>query len=412
MEGELIKEQRFAALPVRIGRNTLNDMSFPSGRVSMLLSNFHARVEVLDNRIFIRDVGSKNGVYVRPGGTIFRVPPDTPYDLAACNYEFFLGPQIQMRLEIVNSAEDAPRQSASGAVLGNMQMLASQPLGGNGVLDPPPLPPLPGAAQAPQYEFQPGMPPAQFPYGPSPLGLQPDVGPAPGGYAPAPNVPHVAERSVDLSKTGHFSHVNLETLAHRGLCEVAASLVPGHELRTAGDVARFVTKLHDAMEVFCRCFIPLREGHAQFVSSLDLQRAIMQRSMYRSKAYLAVEMAKDPGSVAAALLDWTDESLDAHKAVEGIFADLMIHQVAMLDGVMQGVRALLEELSPDAMERQLGAKLGIALTGRYKALWQAYCQRFEELSEEGQAFSHIFGREFTEAYRDYQNRRLTGRPPP
>ena len=112
-------------------------------------------------------------------------------------------------------------------------------------------------------------------------------------------------------------------------------------------------KLHDTVEVFCRCFIPLREGYAQFVSQMDLQRAAMQRSMNRSRSYAAIESAKHPGQVAMALLHWREPSFDAPKAIEGIFADLMIHQVALLDGVMQGVRALLDELSPDNVEKML-----------------------------------------------------------
>jgi predicted component of type VI protein secretion system len=43
--------------------------------------------------------------------------------------------------------------------------------------------------------------------------------------------------------------------------------------------------------------------------------------------------------------------------------------------------------------------------GRYKAMWETYRDRFEELSEEKQAFTHIFGPEFTEAYREYRRRR-------
>ena len=39
-------------------------------------------------------------------------------------------------------------------------------------------------------------------------------------------------------------------------------------------MARLLTKLHDAIEVFCKTFIPLREGYAQFVSSMDLNRAV------------------------------------------------------------------------------------------------------------------------------------------
>jgi type VI secretion system protein ImpI len=141
-----------------------------------------------------------------------------------------------------------------------------------------------------------------------------------------------------------------------------------------------------------------------------LQKAAMQRSMNRSRGYMAVELAKDPAAVAAALLDWKDPSLDAPKAIEGIFADLMLHQVALLDGMMQGVRALLDEFSPESIQRivedrEPRSPLGLHLGGRHKALWEAFCARHEELSEEKQAFGHIFGAEFTEAYREYRRRR-------
>jgi hypothetical protein len=270
----------------------------------------------------------------------------------------------------------------------------------------PPLPPLPGAApHAPA-----GIPGGALPPLPGAQAPPQQYQAAGGGWAPAPNAPQFAEPpTAALNKTGHFANLPLEGLALQGLRELAASLVPGKELRTAGDLARFITKLHDSIEVFCRCFIPLREGYAQFVSSLDLQRAAMQRSMYRSRAYMAVEMARDPESLAGALLDWTNESVDAHKAIDGIYADLMIHQVALLDGVMQGVKALLDELSPDNLEQNVGrSKLGVGLSGRYKTLWQSYCDRFEQLSEEKQAFSHIFGHDFTEAYREYRRKRQSG----
>jgi type VI secretion system protein ImpI len=219
-----------------------------------------------------------------------------------------------------------------------------------------------------------------------------------------------ASGAAGFAGTGHIS-LGLEALALQGLRELTSSLVPGVPLETTGDVARLITKLHDTIEVFCRCFIPLREGYAQFVSQMDLQKAAMQRSMSRSRAYMAVESAQHPGAVAMALLHWREPSFDAPKAIEGIFADLMIHQMALLDGVMQGVRALLEELSPENIEKALDEReprgpLGLNLqVGRYKAMWETYRARFEELSEEKQAFTHIFGPEFTEAYREYRRRR-------
>jgi type VI secretion system protein ImpI len=205
--------------------------------------------------------------------------------------------------------------------------------------------------------------------------------------------------------TGFLQGLTAEGMALQGLQELAASLVPGIPLDSTGDIARFITKLHDALDAFCRSFIPLREGHAQFMSSLDLQRS-RRRSLQRSHAYLAVEGARSPEALAAALLNPKDKSFDAPQAVEGILADLMLHQLAMLEGVMRGVRALLEELSPENVERQMGGGLTLS---RHKALWQKYREIFENVSEERQAFSLIFGPEFTAAYRQY--RQTSGESP-
>jgi predicted component of type VI protein secretion system len=77
----------------------------------------------------------------------------------------------------------------------------------------------------------------------------------------------------------------------------------------------------------------------------------------------------------------------------------------MLDGVMQGVRALLEELSPEAVTAAAeGKRGGLRLGGRQKDNWDEYCERYERLSDESEAFSRIFGQEFAQAYRTYRRR--------
>jgi type VI secretion system protein ImpI len=223
-------------------------------------------------------------------------------------------------------------------------------------------------------------------------------GPPAGAFAGAP------QRASDpgaVGKNTQYFGMALEVLALLGLRELGQSLVPGQPLDTTGDIARLITKLHDTVEVFCRCFVPLREGYAQFVSSMDLQQAASQRALNRSNAYRKVEYARDPAHIASALLDWRDPAFDAPAAVEGIFADLMLHQVALLDGVMQGVRALLSDLSPDNIEKLVDEKRSIPL-GRYRALWQAYRERFEALSQESEAFARIFGSEFAAAYREHE----------
>jgi type VI secretion system protein ImpI len=417
-DGTLVKEQRFGSLPVRVGRNTLNDFQVPQARVS----SFHAVLEPINGRVCVRDLGSMNGILVRDPGTLssIRISPNAPIDLASYGSEFFLGPQVQVSLQTVqldqplSSREGSP---SDGAVLGNAQMLMApgfqpvQPYASFPHEPPPVVPPRPTSAPPPagSPQLPSGVPQgAGYGYGYPPQGYgagPPATGHVRGGLPP--QGPAVSRGGEVPKETGYFSSFSLEALALQGLHELASSLVPEHQLQTSGDVARFITKLHDSLDVFCRCFIPLREGHAQFVSSLDLQRAAGMRSFNRSPAYMAVETARDPDALARGLLDWTEKSLDGHKAIEGIYADLMIHQVALLEGVMQGVRALLQELSPENIE-QTGNPARFGLSNRYKELWQSYCERYADLAEEQQAFSRIFGQEFTQAYREYQQRRRSG----
>ncbi|HET7538602.1 MAG TPA: type VI secretion system-associated FHA domain protein [Polyangiaceae bacterium] len=421
-EAELLK-LRFYRLPIRIGRNALADFQLRQSYIS----DFHAVIEDIDGRLCVRDLNSKNGVYTyAPGSQLpVRLGPQAVVDLSTCNFQFFLGAQIGVAIEFEQGAAPASTRasSASGSVLGNPAFndsgrLSGPPPGGAPPVDPWALP-LPAAGSPPGApgwdapgQRQPGRPgsplplPNGVPGGAGPNSLPPlgssgfSAAPAPSGWSPeAPK--------QGLAHTGALN-LSLDSMALIGLRELAGSLLPGRALNTTGDVARFLTKLHDAIEVFCRCFIPLREGYSQFVSSLDLQKASMRRSMMRSPSYMAVEAATDPAAVAAALLDWRDKSMEGPKAIEGIFADLMIHQVALLDGVMQGVRGLLEQLSPDNIEQQTGPQGPFAFDrskARYKALWETYCARFEELAEEKQAFAHIFGPEFTQAYREYRKQR-------
>jgi hypothetical protein len=440
------------------------------------VSDFHARIEEVDGQLAVRDLNSKNGIYVRPNpqSSPMRVAPQEAVPLRLHGFEFFVGPYLRIHVQAIAAGHDETLRDlkAQGAVLGNPQMMApheaagpimpsATPGYGAAVVPvypqasayPQPAQATPGYPAATPYARPPSSPPPPMaptpapaaarapsapPYG-SGAAIPPEFAPtqsssggagagaaegragAPAGY-PAPvarsaappaapvHAGSVAERgnAPMVKGTAHFS-ITPESLALVGLRELATSLVPGLPLETTGDIARLVTKLHDTVEVFCRSFIPLRESHAQFAASRDLQRASEERSLNRSSAYLALERARDPGAVARALLDWRDPSLDAPSAVENIFADLVVYQTALLDGVMNGVRALLEELSPNHVEqlqderRAVGVHLAL---GRYKALWESYTQLHQAVEDQEEVFARLFGAEFAAAYRERRQRRL------
>jgi type VI secretion system protein ImpI len=402
-------EKSVSQLPIRIGRNALNHCQI----VDRFISDFHAQIELVGDRLCVRDLHSKNGAYTASG----RVAPDVPAELTPPKHAFVLGQFIQVEIDVFEQsprAAGARLSSTVGSVLGNRAALSTGvPFDGGGHDAPAPLPPLSafGAASVARPAFVSPSAGPGWGEGPSIGGVPPLAplqhgqvpSPAPGNWG-IPNAPRVA--SVG---TQHFT-MQVETFALAGLRELASSLVPGAPLTTTGDVARLITKLHDTVEVFCRCFVPLRESYAQFVSQMDLRRMASQRSLNRSASAMRIETATDPATVASAVLDWRNQDYDVPQTIEGIFADVMIHQIAVIDGVMRGVRALLEELSPQRIETALKEQPhhGVsALLGRYRALWQTFESRYEELTNETKTFEVVFGPNFAESYREYQSRQRT-----
>jgi len=425
-------EHRVAHLPVSIGRDASNDVRV----VSQYVSGFHAKVEEIKGRVYVRDLGSRNGTQVNSGdGGKTRVQPHTLFDLAQSNSEFFLGSSVRVQVLDEDAAawrgsrgaprpkedsflrDEGPRGHIAGGQVASLPDLGGdRPRGGWDAPDPRPqpqhdfgggplsLPPIPGEGLhgRPAERRPPTVPPGRFDGGnfdPPPPPRVDERYPAQRSFEPVQGNYGSVPVPGNLS-TGNFN-LSMESLALQGLRELAGSLLPSQSLNTQGDVARLITRLHDAVDVLCRAFIPLRRNYLKFVSSMDLQK-----SAHFAQANAVLDMARDPSAVAAALLDFRETAPEASKALEAALRELSDHQVAMLDGVMQGVRAMLDELSPgaiqDAAEQKRGSSLRIG--GRQKEAWDEYCERYDRLSAESEAFSRIFGQEFAHAYRRYRRR--------
>jgi type VI secretion system protein ImpI len=198
-----------------------------------------------------------------------------------------------------------------------------------------------------------------------------------------------------------------EGVALQGLKELAAWYLPGgRPLEGVPDIVAFLQKLQDTMDVFLKCFVPLRDGYKQFETDMAIKKTARPGLMGPGGAApgTSVETARDPKELAAKLLDWKDPSNEHTRTVESTFADLMIHQVAMLNGVMKGVKSLLANLAPATIERELDdprtkKASGGLLSNRYKSLWEQYSERHSDYAdEEKEAFGVIFGKEFVGAY--------------
>jgi type VI secretion system protein ImpI len=151
--------------------------------------------------------------------------------------------------------------------------------------------------------------------------------------------------------------------------------------------------------------VQLRNGHRQFEADLGLRRP--QRNPMDPRE--SIETAQDAQELSARLLDFRDNSFEASGAVESVFADIMIHQVALLNGVMTGLKSLLHDIAPAEIERLANDprhKTGV-FGNQHKTLWKIYEQRHADLAEDEQRlFRVMFGREFGEAWM-----RASMRPP-
>lgn len=282
-----------------------------------------------------------------------------------------------------------------------------------GSLELPPLPASAHDAGLPLHAPQPASVATRFSPPPPPARgtlLEPNGG---GSQSEPPHLAHTAwevgpgtlpAAVVQAVRPSELPGRSIEALALRGLRELAASLVPGQSVETASDVVQLVTKLHDALEMFCRCFIPVREACSRFIPTDELERAAIERCRNGSPAYVAIERALEPRAVAAALLDWRNDHQDAPRAVEHILADLMLHHLALSQAALEGTRALLDELSPARIESQQPAptptmlsRLGLA-GAREKDLWEAFARRHADLEALGRSFRALFGEQFTRAY--------------
>ena len=402
MQDRQTTEQTFDRFPVRIGRNALNDLQldFPA------VSQFHAILELHGDQIFVRDLGSKNGT-IQQGGA--RLPPNTPVDLGVTSYEFII-PPFYLRVTPFTFVEQpaASVKLRAGALLAGYDEEPSTDRGG-------------ASAQARAAEVAARLKPDYENYRFAWSRLFREIQTVVAGMDVAEHADFCAELNLALPGLAHEAdfkalepipiHEDSQTGSRPLTREAAVALQGVKELATwylgrptenAESVVNFLRHVQDSLDVFMKCFVPLRDGYQQFELQMDIQRG-------ERPAMNGVQTAKDPRELARGLLDWKDGFPDAYRTIESTFADLMIHQVALLNGVMKGVKSLLGELSPQAFEKTLDdparASSGLQIGPfRYKQLWELFAQRHADLAEEEKhAFALIFGPQFAQAYSQLAN---------
>ena len=99
--------------------------------------------------------------------------------------------------------------------------------------------------------------------------------------------------------------------------------------------------------------------------------------------------------------------LSVEDAVEECVEDFQQHQLAMMAGMQRAFLELIQQLSPDELERRFERlkSRGVAFSSKGSRYWEAYRELHQELQEEDDIFAAMFAEPFARAY-DEQIRKL------
>lgn len=168
-------------------------------------------------------------------------------------------------------------------------------------------------------------------------------------------------------------------------------------LHTSEQIDGFLERLAELLEIFATSFIELRRGQAEFGNQIAVRTTTSDTPVRRARTPKdLLHLLLDPGANGSLHLD----------DLKAGFAEVMFHQVALLSGTREGVKALLEELDPAQLGRPPAQTTATATKGGLAYLWPAilwtrwkrFAEAWKALGEEEQALRILFGPEFARAY--------------
>lgn len=420
-------EYSFNKSPIRLGRNPLNDLTLPFPFVS----GWHAVVRFDEQEAKFFDLGSTNGtlhngrriqagepVFVdanvaltigklelritrRAGDALHSIPPPPPFPSPGFPEASFI-PTRELQ------AQAPPPLSVSPAV-GLRSSWQPLPSHGAGSPTSDAAPPGMGTAHVemsdvhqlvhrlrPSYEnFRKGW-----------RSMSAELANALGGMAPQlrpfaisilqREFPEIAKEPEFVTMIGqHGGSVVDPTASPAGgkgadlgvVAGLSRSLCPDEDPpATSLEAQRFLSGVEDVLRASAKAFVELQKGQEEFGNQMGVRTI---------KEYTALHAAGTPEKVLKYLLDWRNGGPHRTQELVGIYADMMIHQVALLNGIMAGIRSLLARLSPEEIERRVTA----GWPTRASAVWKQYTERFRDLTVEDKSIvAVVFGREFARAY--------------
>lgn len=382
----------FERFPVRIGRNQLNDLHIDRPYISQ----FHAAIEVSGRQIWVKDLGSTNGTVYR-GQKLGR---EQAVEVSTAP-EVQIGP-ILIRLTVAEAPKSEATEQRHASVLE-----IGTPHGAS-LVEERRRPVAPGAEDPFVRHLLPFIEAYRTAWNnvyrvvyEHLTRLQPDVRT---NYLKRLLIEHptVAQESdfqrvaeyygVPVYEWGELTTQQAALAALVELCRQVAPDVPRPD--DAPKLLGFARRMRDSMRVFLKCFVSLRDGYQEFESE------VLRRERFEKQGNF-VGTARDHRELGRVLFAHESNSDETTRQLHEIFVEVMTHQVAMMNGVMEGVKQLLQNLSPAAIEQSYERKgrRGGLFSNKYEGLWKEYqTMHGDYLGEDKETFLIIFGPQFSRAY--------------
>ena len=394
-ERGLRRAYSFEQSPIRIGRNALNEVVVESSFVSQ----WHGALHVGDNIITYVDLGSTNGTAILGR----RVPKNTPTQIHVDGKTPIMLGRISV---FVRPAH--PGEAVHGPMLARDSSFDAPTVGRRATMVAPPISAagtelLPTNQKKALDDALNAVERVRLPYEAyraSREELMMHVRTRLEGLPAsmrAPTLRHILRELPEIGRQPELFEVMDSLDIPRDAANIfdaeawLARLVPeaAHAVgRAQINVPVAMERVGAALEAFAQAFVELRNGKTAFCDEMGLSAGATPSALGRSAS---------GRTVLTHVLDWDAEGLDRLTELRRAFADLAMHQVAVVAGVAEGGRELLGEVSPRSDSVALAraswlarllpvARLG-ALRRRHEAL----------LAEDG--FTRVlFGNAFTRAY--------------
>lgn len=161
--------------------------------------------------------------------------------------------------------------------------------------------------------------------------------------------------------------------------------------------AVFLERVGGVLETFSQSYVDLRAGYRQFTTEVAVQSGEEPHGLGR---------ASDAQKVLAYLFDPVADPSARIEELTRSFADMAIHQVALLSGLIEGVRSLLTQLAPQTALGLEGnapvptpsGALAFFQAPRLAKGWRKIVGVHQSLLEGDRFTRELFGRSFARAY--------------